>query len=351
MMITRTKIVTGACIVALLGSGVGAWALLGSDMLDANASTSADSRANASTTTAKVVKGDLTEVKRMIGALGYDKPVEIPAAAAGTITWLPKAGDVIKRDGHVYRVDERAVHAMHGSVPLYRELAYDAKGADVRQLNENLAALGYDVAVDDTFGKRTLAGVKRWQKDRRREVTGTLGVNDIVFVDGDVRVATVNAKLGSTAVDSVLEVTGTKRVVTASVPNADTARLTVGTKVGLEVLGAGSFEGVVSDAQPAEEGPGGSSATDLVVSFDSAGKQLPESGGVRIEARGSTSKDVLSVPVAAVIAGKTASEYAVEVPSANGETKRVPVTVGLVADGRAAIEGDLAPGDDVVVPR
>jgi hypothetical protein len=59
----------------------------------------------------------------------------------------------------------------------------------------------------------------------------------------------------------------------------------------------------------------------------------------------------LSVPVTALV-GKTGGGFAVEVVRAGGRRALVGVELNLVddADGRVAVEGDLAAGDDVVVP-
>ncbi|WP_420363640.1 peptidoglycan-binding protein [Curtobacterium aetherium] len=339
-----TTIVIAGCIVAALGAGGATWALLGQPA----PSTAAESSAR-HTATSPVTKGDLVERTSFAGTLGYGAPVGVPGVASGTLTWLPTPGQVIERDGQLYAVDERPVRAMHGTTPMWRDLQAGVRGADVRQLNENLAALGYPVIVDDVFGRRTLAAVRQWQEDRGQERTGVLTANDIVFVDGDVRVSTVDGQLGQPASGDVLHVTSTKRVVKASVPARDADRLAVGTAVQVVVNGTGDpLDGSVVDTAPGESEQG--ETVDVTIAFEPGDRELPSAASAQILAEGQTEHDVLSVPVQALVAGSGREEYTVEVVRKGGTTKRVRVEVGFVADGRAAVTGDVHEGDEVVVP-
>ena len=102
----------------------------------------------------------------------------------GTVTWLPKVGQVIRQGQVVYRVDEAPVVLLYGSTPAYRTLAEgataaDVTGADVAQLNHDLVALGYvdwsDVdSAWDEFNWATRAGVEKLQDHLGVDQTGEL---------------------------------------------------------------------------------------------------------------------------------------------------------------------------------
>lgn len=369
----RRRTIVSVCLVAAVAAGAGTW-VLAAVPSGPEASASSGSRGGTTSTgaTATVTRGDLTDSKVFAGTLGYGAATGVPGAAAGTITWLPRAGDVIERDGALYAVDERDVRSMYGTVPLWRDLERGLQGADVRQLNENLAALGYDVSVDDRFGPRTERAVRRWQQDRGHEVTAVLTADDVAFVDGAVRVASVDGRLGeriaggagagagvggagagagagAAAAADVLQVTSTRRVVTATVPQRDAERLAVGTDVEVRVNGAGAaMPGSVVGVQPTTSEDGGT-AVDVSVSFDPGKRTLPAAASAQVDAEGTTEHDVLSVPVAALVAG-AGGRYAVDVVQRDGRTERVRVEPGFSADGRIAVTGDLAVGDRVVVP-
>jgi peptidoglycan hydrolase-like protein with peptidoglycan-binding domain len=339
-------VIAGVCLSAVLGVGTGAWALVD---LRTTPTASAEQTRTSKRATSPVTKGDLTDSRVFAGTLGYGTSTGVPGAARGTLTWLPKPGQVIHRDEFLYAVDERGVRSMYGTVPLWRSLERGLQGTDVRQLNENLAALGYDVAQDDTFGPRTQRAVRQWQKDRGLEVTGSLTVDDIAFVDGDVRVSAVDGKLGQPAGGDVISVTSTKRIVQATIAQRDAERLAVGTKVDVRVNGAGDpMTGEVIDVQPSASEDGGNTV-DVSVSFDPGDRQLPAAASAQLDAKGTTERDVLSVPVAALVA-LDGGRYAVDVVQRDGTTKRVPVEPGFTADGRVAVTGAVSAGDEVVVP-
>lgn len=344
----RRALVASACLVAVLAAGVGTWAVV--DLQAPASSAAATSTVKHPTTV--VTKGDLTDSKVFAGTLGYGTASGVPGAAPGVLTWLPKPGEVIRRDEFLYAVDERGVRSMHGTVPLWRSLERGLRGTDVQQLNDNLAALGYDVAQDDTFGPRTQRAVQQWQKDRGHRATGVLTSADIAFVDGDVRVATVDGKLGQPAAGEsgdVLSVTSTSRIVVATVSQRDAERLAVGTKVQIRINGSGAaMAGEVSDLQPSA-GEDAESKVDVSVSFEPGSRKLPAAASAQIDAAGTTERGVLSVPVAALVTSGN-GKYAVDVVRRDGTTKRVPVTPGLIADGRIAITGTVSEGDRVVVP-
>jgi len=358
--------VTAACLVAVLGAGAATWVLL--DPPTSSQATETDASRNTGTSTGTVTKGDLVATKTIAGTLGYGAPVALPGAASGTLTWLPEPGQVVHRDEPLYAVDERPVRAMHGSTPLWRPLAVGTTGADVQQLNENLAALGYDVTQDGVFGRRTLAAVRQWQRDRGLPVTGRITADQIAFVDGDVRVAAVTGQLGQPAEGEteVLQTTSTKRVVTATVPQRDAEQVAVGTAVQVVVNGAGApMSGEVVDAVPTESDDGGQDVA-VTVAFDAGDRELPAAASAQVVARSESVRDVLSVPVAALVAassgdgtgddgagsggGSASAGYAVDVLRPSGEPRRVRVQVGFVADGRAQVTGDVHEGDEVVVP-
>lgn len=358
--IGRRTTVTAVCLAAGLAVGTGTWAVLG---LQAEEPAAASASERPDRATAIVTKGDLTDSKVFAGTLGYGSATGVPAAAGGTITWLPEPGDVVHRDEYLYAVDERGVRSMYGTVPLWRDLSRGRTGTDVRQLNENLAALGYDVSVDDVFGPRTERAVRQWQQDRGHRVTGVLTADDIAFVDGAVRVASVDGELGQPtgagaggagdggvgAAGDVLQVTSTERVVTATVSQRDAERLAVGTEVDVRINGAGDpLRGEVADVQPSTSEDGGNKV-DVSVSFDPGDRKLPAAASAQVDAKGATERGVLSVPVAALVAG-SGGEYAVDVVRRDGTTKRVAVVPGFTADGRVAVTGDVAEGDRVVVP-
>ena len=138
--------------------------------------------------TAKVRRTTLVETKMVPGTLGYGDPVPVNATGRGVLTWIAPVESTVKRGEPLFKVDERAVVALYGSLPLYRTLRPGTKGRDVRQLERNLAALGYTgFTVDDTYTSGSANAVRTWQADLGLPKTGTVELGQVLFRRGPVR--------------------------------------------------------------------------------------------------------------------------------------------------------------------
>lgn len=78
--------------------------------------------------------------------------------------WLPSDG-VVDTGETVVEVDGAPVVAAVGQVPAYRALSAGMEGDDVRQLQQLLTDLGFELAVDGRFGTTTGSAVARWNRD------------------------------------------------------------------------------------------------------------------------------------------------------------------------------------------
>src|SRR6266545_1093726 len=273
---------------------------------------------------AEVTRTTLVETKTAPGTLGYGDLTPINAVGTGTLTWIAPVGSTVERGEPLFKIDERPVLALYGSVPMYRTLRVDAgdgvQGADVVQLKENLAALGYTgFGVDRTYNAATARAVRTWQADIGLSVTGTIELGQLVFTPGPVRIAGhaahVGDRLGEGGVP-VLSYTGTTRLVSVELDVADQALAAEGGKVTITVPGRESVEGTISNVgtvitAPEEPGAaeGGSSSAASVprigVTVTIAGQDALgslDAAPVDIDFVSQERKDVLTVPVAALLA-------------------------------------------------
>ena len=101
----------------------------------------------------------------------------------------------------LYKVDGEPVTLMDGGTPAYRTLAPGiTDGADVLELNRNLARLGFDpdgIVVDDVWQAATTVGVELFQESLGETPTGTLAFGQVVFLPGPQLVSTVDGTLGA----------------------------------------------------------------------------------------------------------------------------------------------------------
>ncbi|GAA4537127.1 peptidoglycan-binding protein [Amycolatopsis samaneae] len=298
--------------------------------------------------TAEVVKTDLSEEQDAGGQLGYGKETPVAGRKNGTVTALPSTGDVIGRGRPVYQVDAKPVPLFYGSLPFYRELSDGvSNGPDVKQLEENLAALGFGGfgTPDEKFTWATAAAVKRWQKSLGLDQTGTFGQGDVVLAPGEIRVSSVSAQLGGPATGDVLKYSGTGRVVEVKLDVAKQNLAAKDAKVSVVVNGRTTTGTVTEVGRTAETGKDAQGQDDgkpkviVRVALDDPGVAgALDAVPVSVRFTKNVHKGVLAVPVGALLA-LAEGGYAVEVDE-NGKRRLVAVRTGLFSGGKVEVGGD-----------
>ena len=127
---------TGAAVLVVVAATGGVVVLSGGER-----ATAASQAASANTAT--VQRGKLSAAVSQDGTLTYrarpdGSPFSAINHARGTYTALPAAGDKVGCGDVLYRVNNKPVLLLCGTVPAYRALHVGDAGQDVRQLNRNL---------------------------------------------------------------------------------------------------------------------------------------------------------------------------------------------------------------------
>ncbi|MFI6584117.1 peptidoglycan-binding protein [Embleya sp. NPDC050493] len=297
------------------------------------------------------------------GGQGGSLPDTGNNAGPGTITWLPGVGETLARGDRVYGRDGTKVPLFYGETPFWRALSVGVdKGVDVRELEQNLQALGYGgFTVDEKFTDATATAVKKWQKDMGHKQTGRFDAGDAVVLPDSVRVSEVTAVLGSTSQGPLLKASGTGRRVTVNLPVNKQTLASKGAKVQVTLPGGKTAGGTVTQVGTvAKEGestpgmpPGGDKAT---IPVDIALDQPKDAGTldgapVTVGFTGKEKKGVLTVPVNALLA-LTEGGYGVEAVEPDGSTRLLKVELGMFANGRVEVTGDgVTEGLKVGVPK
>ena len=184
--------------------------------------------------TAIAERTSLTSELVLNGNLSYGEELNLPGGG-GTITRLPKAGDVISVGQAVYEVNGRPVIAVRGDRPFWRTLGEGmTDGADVQQLEQALTDFGFgaDITVDTEFTWNTAEAVKDWQEALGIERTGVVELGDIVAVPAaSIRISAVNAALGDQAGPASLSYTSTALRVVAKLTDAQAREILPATAV------------------------------------------------------------------------------------------------------------------------
>ena len=256
---------------------------------------------------------------------------------------------------------------------------YDANtGADVRQLEENLAALGFlNRAPGNTFNEATRAAIRAWQRSLGVDETGVFRANSVVVADlhtlvveanpqasglettagialttefettpPTIRVAEVTSRLGDQNV-SPGSFTGAQLVAEAGLTAAQANTLTVGTPVNIALPNSVEASAEVSEVHPGFVDANGTMVPARAV-VELSGIDAPL-GAIRITAQTGTGPQGLIVPASAILAAPDGG-YAVDVWTGSA-IERVSVDIVAVADAQVLLSGDIEAGMEVVLAR
>jgi peptidoglycan hydrolase-like protein with peptidoglycan-binding domain len=371
----RVRAATAGTVVVLLLAGGGVL-VVHEGLL--HPSGAAPAAAAVPTGTAVVLRTDVRAQQQVPGVLGFGAEVQVFGQLPGVLTALPAAGTVVRRGLRLYEVDGRPVLLLIGARPAWRPFTLGmADGPDVRQLEQNLVALGADpdraLAVDEHFSAATAAALRRWQLALGVPVTGRLELGAVWFWPQPLRVTGTPAQLGAPAGPGlpVLRATGTDRVVTVPLDPGQQALVRAGDPVqvtlpdGTAVAGRVSSVSRVASTGPAGQGgqggpggggqggPGGQdqpSISVLVRLTDPGRAGTLDQAPVMVAITQQVRRRVLAVPVAALLA-RPGGKYAVAVLA--GGRREVPVRPGLYDElaGLVEVTGTgLAAGQPVEVP-
>jgi peptidoglycan hydrolase-like protein with peptidoglycan-binding domain len=316
-----------------------------------------------STASVAVVRRDLVTRDDVDGTLGYADPATLAAAAGGVLTKLPAEGAVVRRGRPLLEINAHPLRLLYGATPMWRRLGKGvADGADVEQLERNLVELGHDpsgMTVDDHFDGATANAVRDWQDALGLEETGVVDQNDVVFLSGPRRIGQLTASVGTSVQpgQAIFTTTSTAPVVDIDLAATDQELAQLGAKVTVElpsgrvVSGTVTEIGKVAETATTAQGESGDPTVSVTVTLaDPARRDGLDGAPVTVSLERSRAKNVLAVPVEALLALKGGGS-ALERQDGDGTTSLVGVETGTFADGFVEIQGkSVREGMRVVVP-
>jgi hypothetical protein len=288
--------------------------------------------------------------------LGYAGSYSV-TGHGGTLTWLPAPGRVIGQGQVLYRVNNGTpVVLLYGRVPAWRALSAGVHGADVRQLNRALVALGCATRAQldpasKYFTAATGYALEKLQARVGLPQTGTLPLGQVVFLPSAIRVTTVPGGLGAAAAGPVLAATSARHVVTIALDAAQQSQVKAGDTVAITLPTGRVTPGVVSSVGKVATGGSSPKVTVIVTLKHPKAAGALDQAPVTVAITTASVKHALVVPVNALLARPAG--YAVEEVGPGGRHHLVPVTLGLFDDAAGLVQvtgPGLAAGQHVVVP-
>ncbi|MCX5070697.1 peptidoglycan-binding protein [Micromonospora lupini] len=358
----RTAILVAlVTVVVAVGAG-GAVLTLRPDGADDTAS------AAPALTTTTVTRTDLSDSRSLGGTLGFGPERTVKGAGEGVVTRLPKVGDTVARGKPLYWVDDRPVPVLFGDTPLFRTLDKPGLvGSDVRIVSDNLAALGYQTGSQPSRAKdgtkiparhalltdTLVAAIKKWQQALGLEATGRIEVGQAVVLTGPVRVSAVKAVPGDSVAGELLAVTEKTKLVTVAVEATEVGSVRVGVTVAITLPDTTEIPGRVASISHAVQGGGpdagsgqsGPPTVDVLVTpVKAADVAKLDAAAVQVTFTTSTRKNVLAVPVGALVALREGG-HALQLPDGG----LLAVETGMFSRGLVEVSGtNVTEGLEVV---
>lgn len=324
-------------------------------------------------------------ITRGTGRFGSPETVSIARSplkgdSPQVLTGVPALGVELGQGTVVLRVSGRPVFLFEGAVPSFRDIGPGVSGADVRQLEEGLAASGHDPGpVDGEFDSATgqavaelyasaasdpvsiseeqLQEIRTVESDLIPGSRSTAGVHvpadEVLFVKvTPIRVSELLLSLGQVVDGPVGTVTDATIAIDSSVPVESAGLIAEGMEVLIDEPDLGiEATGVISRVA---ETPGTDGVDGFHVYFEVRVDRDPTNvvnASVRLTIPiESTGEQVLVVPVSALTLGADGSSRVQK--EVDGSLEQVVVAPGLSAQGLVAvdpIEGELNAGDLVVI--
>ncbi|MYH78595.1 MAG: hypothetical protein F4134_12855, partial [Acidimicrobiaceae bacterium] len=266
---------------------------------------------------------------------------------------------------------QNSLIVMYGSTPAYRTMKLGLSGDDVRQLEKNLAEFGHGnedgFAIDGVFDEATGAAVRSWQEANGQDADGMVGVADILFVAGPVRVGSwsqgieVGQQLAAGTALATLTVIqapvdgqmSTTQRVTARVPLSDRDLVSEGIIVNVELPDDTDIAGTLTSINPSPvlDEQTGENAVEVTILLAEPASEVWIGATVDVEITETLIEDALVVPATALLA-LVEGGYALEVVAVDGSLRLIGVETGLFVDGDVEVRSpELSAGMSVVVPR
>ncbi|ASU85553.1 hypothetical protein CDO52_24575 [Nocardiopsis gilva YIM 90087] len=151
-------------------------------------------------TSAPVAKEEFVDERTVQVALNIAPATDLVVGTGGRVTSTTCAADATLKSGSVpMRVNGKRLIALATKVPLYRDLSWGDKGADVKALQTELSRLGHSTAADGTFGRQTYNAVRALKKaNGMKNPDGKVAVDRFVWLpSATVTAEECTAPLGS----------------------------------------------------------------------------------------------------------------------------------------------------------
>lgn len=287
------------------------------------------------------------------GTVSYQAVLEVQAGRDGVVTAVTvRAGDSVAAGDELFRVDNRPSIAVNTEFPFWRPIRVGDTGDDVAMLQQILREAGTYVGDSTgTFDAATDRALRKWQRDNAfSRPDGILEPGDMMFGGWPARVGSIELRIGQHVSEesSGLTLTEVEPSVVTQLTTQDVLRIAEGMTAEVNFDAVGRTERATVNqisAAPVAQADGSELYEALIGPIDLS--SIPEGAEARVEVIIEEAQDVITVPVAAVVAGADGSPV-VRVVDPSGGVETVGVELGISSGAFVEVRHGLE-GNEVVV--
>ncbi len=288
--------------------------------------------------------------------------VDVVATIDGVVTDVAAAGLPVVAGTVLYRVDDVPVVALVESGTASGDpvsAALTDSTFTIIELEQALADAGHDpdgeMTVDGVVSEATRAAVERWQTGAGLPVTGETDPGRYLALPGELVVDEQLVDDGATIVAGgpVLTLSASRLGVEVTVDVDEADEFELGQEATIELADGSAMTGVVAEIGPVVQAadPQGTATVTIELALTVDDGTEPVEGPVTVISAGEVIADATVVPTRALLS-LAEGGFAVERVGADGQPELIGIELGSFDDGVVeVVDGDLAPGDEVVVPR
>ncbi len=271
---------------------------------------------------------------------------------SGVVTDIAvEKGDKIEPLQHLMDVDGEPVYVVIGGVPVYREITSRTKdGDDIRTLEDNLVAAGYEVGEVDGKADRDLRdALKEWQEAEDLKETGVFNPLSFVWLPEGFVVENVLVEQGEVVSfqTPVIETTKTGNLMAvARIEQADITKIRQDLDVDLTLDGIPEIDLSGTVLKIEDEPFPGTSEFLVEIRVNDLPSQVRKGMKGEAEVLVSRQRDVLVVPTGAV--GGPAGAPTVRV-LVDGRVEVRTIKVGLVTPADTVVVSGVSAGELIIV--
>lgn len=282
---------------------------------------------------------------------------DVVAAIDGTVTGVLSIGSPVDHGVTLYHIDEVPIVALTRLDPVSAVL--DSNTFTATELEQALTDNGYDpdeeMTVDGNITSATRTAVERWQAAAGLPVTGESDPGYYLLVPEGRTVDSILMEDGATVATGgpILTASVSRLSVEVVVDITDADQFEVGQPVTIELADETLTEGTVANISSVIQAanPQDSPTVEISINVLSAADQDLIEGPVTVLSIGDAIEGATVVPTRSLLS-LAEGGFAVEKVNADGSTSLIAIELGTFDDGVVEVlEGDLAPGDEVIVPR